>query len=81
MVDYKKCSAVAGFNTKQIWVYDNDHDTYIDPPAAVLKEVDDQVDDWWDFSKKEDLMDEIIRTNPEWLQDEQYAYPADDFDI
>ena len=81
MVDFKKCFATSGFNTKQVWVYDDEHDTYIDPPKEVLDRIDAQVDDWWDFSKKEELMDEEIATNPDWLQDEDYTYPADDCEI
>lgn len=80
-VDFRKCCAVSGFNTKQVWVYTEEHDAYIDPPASVLKEIDNQVDDWWDFSKKEDLLDEIIKKDPDWLQDIEYRYSADDFEI
>jgi hypothetical protein len=43
-VDYTKCMAVTGFNTKQVWVYDNEHDTYIDPPKCVVDEVEETLD-------------------------------------
>ena len=42
MVDYTKCMAVTGFNSKQVWVYDEEHDTYIDPPKAVLDEIEEK---------------------------------------
>lgn len=29
-----------GFNTKQLWVYDEKEDVYIDPPAELLNELD-----------------------------------------
>lgn len=29
--------AMYGPNTKQFWIYDNENDTYIDPPANVLE--------------------------------------------
>ena len=76
-VDYRKCSAVAGPNTHQVWVYDEEHDTYIDPPSCVLSEIARRANDEYDFADwqvKEDLLDEIIATNPSWLQDEAYTY-------
>ena len=81
MVDYKRCSAITGFNTKQVWVYDGEHDAYIDPPAEVLKKINNEVEYWWDFDQKERIMEDIIKTNPAWLQDTRYTYADKDFEI
>ena len=83
MVNFEKCSAVTGFNTKQLWVYDSENDTYIDPPKEVLDEIDAKTkdSDVVDYSEKENLLDEIISTNPDWLQDKEYTYNADETDI
>lgn len=80
MVNYKKCYAIGGFNTKQVWVYDNEHDTYIDPPKAVLDEIEAKTEHW-DFDTQESLLNEILETNPDWLQDEEYTYDAEKTDI
>ena len=32
--------ALLGPNTKQFWIYDNENDTYIDPPIDVLDEIE-----------------------------------------
>ena len=69
MVDYKKCMAVTGFNSKQVWVYDEEHDTYIDPPKDVLDEIEAKAG-CANWDEQESLMEEIIRQNPDWLQDE-----------
>ena len=80
MVNYEKCMAVTGFNSKQVWVYDNEHDVYIDPPKCVLDEIEAKVG-CRNFDEQERLMEEIIATNPEWLQDEAYTYDAETTDI
>lgn len=80
MVNYKKCYAVAGFNTKQLWVYDEGNDRYIDPPSRVLDEID-AVTDTWEWDKKEELLNTIIESDPDWLQDEEYSYDAEEYDI
>lgn len=81
MVDFKKCYAVTGFNTKQVWVYDEEHDSFIDPPASVLDAIDEQVEDSWDFEEKENLLNDILESNPDWLQDSDYSYSAKNFEI
>lgn len=80
MVNYEKCMAVTGFNSKQLWVYDNEHDTYIDPPKEVLDEIEAKTE-WRDYDTQEALLEDIIATNPGWLQDTEYTYSADEFDI
>ena len=80
IVNYAKCMAVTGFNSKQLWVYDEEHDTYIDPPLTVLNEIEAKTE-WRDYDAQEALLNEIIATDPDWLQDEEYTYPADDYDI
>jgi hypothetical protein len=79
-VDYTKCMAVTGFNTKQVWVYDNEHDTYIDPPKCVVDEVEEKAG-YWNFNGQESLLEEIIATDPDWLQDKEYTYDAEENDI
>ena len=73
-------STVTGFNTKQLWVYDNEKDTYIDPPKDVLDQIDSKYD-WDDWDSKEAALDEILETNPDWLQDTQYTYNAEEVEI
>jgi hypothetical protein len=79
-VDYTKCMAVTGFNTKQVWVYDNEHDTYIDPPKCVVDEVEEKAG-CRNFNEQESLLEEIIATDPDWLQDKEYTYDAEENDI
>lgn len=83
MVNFQNCIAVTGFNTKQLWVYDEEHDTYIDPPKDILDEIDTKTknSEVTDYSEKEALLEEVISTNPDWLQDEEYTYNADEYDI
>ena len=66
-----------------MWVYDSENDTYIDPPKDVLDEIDAKTkdSDVVDYSDKENLLDEVISTNPDWLQDKEYTYNADETDI
>ena len=71
---------VTGFNTKQLWVYDNVSDTYIDPPKDVLDQIDSKYD-WYDWDSKEAALDEILETNPDWLQDTEYTYNAEEVEI
>lgn len=80
MINYQKCMAVTGFNSKQVWVYDNEHDVYIDPPKCVLDEIETKAG-CWNFDEQERLMEEVIAQNPDWLQDEGYTYDAETTDI
>ena len=77
-INYKKCMAITGFNTKQVWVYDNEHDVYIDPPKCVLDEIEGKTDS---FDEQESLLEDIIKTDPDWLQDEAYTYGGETTDI
>lgn len=79
MIDCKKCMAVTGFNSKQVWVYDNEHDVYIDPPKSVLDEIESKAG--YNFDEQERLMEDIIKTNPDWLQDEAYTYDGETTEI
>lgn len=73
-----RLEAMVGFNTKQLWVYDNVRDVYIDPPAEVL----DSLPDWReDSDKAEEALLEICKTEPDWLFDRQYWYGDEDFEI
>jgi hypothetical protein len=74
-------SVVLGPNTKQLWVYDEENDTFIDPPAAVLEALDEEYD-WLDWEGKEEALQAILdEDEPDWLFDEEYIYDAEEFDI
>lgn len=67
---------IIGFNTKQIWVYDEEEDVFIDPPAKVLKDLPDWREDP-DAALKE--IEEIANGKlPKWLFDYDYWYEIDD---
>ena len=76
-VNCHNCDPVMGFNSKQWWIYDNENDLFIDPPSAVLAEVDkyDQEE------LQEQALADIIDSDPDWLQDSEYWYGEDDFEI
>ena len=68
--------AIHGFNTKQWWAYDNETDEYCDPPKRVLDELKKHSDF---FDIQEDFFNEILSTEPDWLNDKGYRY--NDIDI
>ena len=72
--------AVLGFNTKQWWVYDNDNDVFIDPPAEVLDDIErmfpDSIRENSDAAQ-EYLTDLCNNEKPDWLNDKDYWYDAD----
>lgn len=59
-----------GPNTNQWWIYDNDTDEYIDPPAKIL----DKAAQYSDINKQEEYLVEVINKNPQWLYDKDYRY-------
>lgn len=66
--------AVFGPNSKQLWLYDNINDTYIDPPKAVLEELDairfaGGTETSESLEAAEAKLEEIARGNPDWLHD------------
>lgn len=75
-----KLEVVTGFNTKQLWVYDEANDTYIDPPKEVLDEIDARFDQH-DWDGKEAALQEIVDTDPNWLRDAAYTYDAETTEI
>ncbi len=80
MNNRKRYTVILGFNTKQFWIYDEEKDTYIDPPAEVLNKIDQDYA-WNDVDNKEKALEEIIEQDPSWLYDKDYTYPADDLEI
>lgn len=77
--------ALLGFNTKQFWLYDNQNNTYIDPPTSVLEEVNkicykDGIATADSYSEAELYLEKIASENPDWLHDGN-EYPADDWDV
>ena len=70
-----------GPNTRQWWIYDEVHDCYIDPPAAVLEEIQDDrsftrvngvLKDA--FESEEAILRHIVSEDPDWLKDTDYWY-------
>ena len=70
--------AILGFNSKQWWAYDNDTDEYCNPPKTVLDEIRNHSDD---VDEQERFFNEILEKEPDWLNDEEHRYSAEDFDI
>lgn len=71
-----------GPNTRQWWIYDEVHDCYIDPPAAVLQKIKEEKHDANGvlkavFDSEEEKLRQIVSENPDWLKDVDYWY----FDI
>ncbi|MBO7715726.1 MAG: hypothetical protein J6S85_19345 [Methanobrevibacter sp.] len=67
-----------GFNSKQWWVYDSKNNVYIDPPKEVL----DSLPDWREFpDESEKAFQKVIDQNPDWLNDSDYWYDADETEI
>lgn len=64
---------VTGFNSKQLWVYNDLADVYIDPPENILDEINSRFERYEWENKEKALMD-IIRTSPSWLKDTTYYY-------
>jgi hypothetical protein len=72
--------AMLGPNTKQFWLYDNENDTYIDPPLEVLDKIDDiRYQDGCEtadsISAAETELERIANEEqPDWLHDgNEYA--------
>ena len=76
----ERYEVMLGPNSKQLWVYDNVRDAYIDPPAKVLEKLDADFA-WDDWEGKEDALYRMVIQEPDWLNDEEYIYPAEDFEI
>lgn len=72
--DIGRFDVVAGPNTNQLWIYDNDKDAYIDPPLAVLEEADQQED-------AEKYLQDVVDENPDWLYDTDCTYDDPEMEI
>ena len=75
-VDYTKYRYDASFgcNSKQWWVYDNYLCAYIDPPKAVLDEIDSKFETFDYDAISEWLSDLCNNERPDWLNDVEYTY-------
>lgn len=78
--------ALLGPNTKQLWLYDTENDTYIDPPTSVLTEADKIMYAGGEItadsiSAAEGYLERVANSAPEpdWLHDGN-EYPADELD-
>lgn len=69
--------ALLGFNTKQLWIYDEVEDVYIDPPTEVLN----ALPKWNLVDGSEAAEAELERIaneeQPDWLFDKDYWYDGD----
>ena len=78
---FPRYDTLLGFNTKQLWVYDNEEDVYIDPPAEVL----DSLPEWNLVDGSEEAEAELYRIvneeKPDWLFDKDYWYDAENTGI
>lgn len=77
--------ALLGPNTKQFWLYDNDNDTYIDPPTKVLEKADeirykDGNETADSISEAEAYLERLAAQEPEWLHDGN-EYDAEEYEI
>ncbi len=65
-------SALLGFNTKQVWLYDEVNDCYIEPPSEILEQHPDE-------DEAQEYLEEIANSDnpPEWLSDTDYIYDGD----
>ena len=72
---HNRYEVLADPNTKQLWVYDNEEDAYIAPPAEVLDAVMSELKSYdnWDEACNV-LMNIIADEDPDWLRDEDYWY-------
>ncbi len=69
--------ALAGPNTNQVWVYDEELDVYIDPPISVLKEIDSYASNYENYLEvSTNKLQEIVDAEcpPDWLYDKEYHY-------
>ena len=73
--------ALFGPNTKQFWLYDDEHNTFIDPPIDVLEEVNEICwgGDEDDYDAAQARLEEIAAMEPDWLHDGN-EYDADELD-
>lgn len=58
-------------NTKQVWVYSNKEDVYIDPPKEVL---DNMKYHYPDSDEACEELEEICESRPDWLYDKKFWY-------
>ena len=70
-INNMRYEAVLGFNTKQWWAYDNEEDEFCDPPIEVLDAIRNHSDN---IDEQQDYFNEILTTEPEWLNDEEHRY-------
>lgn len=76
----QRYEAVLGFNSKQWWAYDNLTDEYCDPPSEILKDIDEKFKNWRyssEVDKAQNYFDELLKDEPDWLNDEGYRYPGE----
>ena len=70
---------VFGPNSKQLWVYDEEEGVFIDPPAAVLDEIEEATDDLEEQERLllEAAIEEAKKPDGGWLMEKEYWYDGD----
>ena len=72
-------SVLLGFNTKQLWVYDEEENVFIDPPSEILNEINKKFSD---IDDEMNYLENICNNDkPDWLNDRDYWCNADNTDI
>lgn len=65
--------AMLGFNTKQFWIYDNENDTFIDPPIDVLEKANEiaygNETTSESIDEAQNYLIKLANTEPDWLHD------------
>ena len=70
--------ATLGPNTKQWWAFDNETGELCDPPTEILEQIEAHSED---IDEQREFFDSILETEPEWLNDEDYRYDGEEFEI
>ena len=72
--------ALCGPNTHQLWIYDNETNEFIDPPADVLDSLDDMDLDDAERELERLAVEQAKLPDGGWLND-GYRYDADSIEI
>lgn len=74
-----KYEVIYGFNTKQLWVIDNENKKMIEIPAFILQELKAKYPG--DLYRQEQALEDVLDySEPSWLFDADYIHDID-YDI
>lgn len=71
------CKAVYGTHTDEWWIYHDVKECYIELPLCVV----DRIKGMREMESQEDIINEMISENPEWLYDEEFYFHKSWFEI